>query len=436
MEQKKTGFSGYVTRSMAGMLGLSCYILADTYFVSAALGARGLTALNLAISLYSVISALGLMLGVGGGTRYSIARANPDRAAEGGALFSQAATMALGLGAVFLFAGIGFSRQIAGLLGASADVLADTAVYIQVIFCFAPFFLLNNVTLGFVRNDGAPALAMAAMLSGSFLNILLDWVFLFPLQWGMFGAAFATGLAPICSLGVLSSRIFSGKAGFLPKRWRFSFSRILPLLAPGLSSLVTELSSAVTLLVFNYLFLYWGGDMGVAAYGVVANLALVALALFSGASQGMQPLVSFAYGRNDRKEMGKLLKKGLLLALALAAALFSVSLFFAPQLTGIFNSQGDPTLASLAERGLVLYFGSFFFAGCNLILAAFFSASGRERAGFCLSLVRGMAALIPLALLFSSLWGTDGIWISVIGAECCAFVPGLLLLFQKGKKEA
>ena len=158
------------------MLGLSCYILADTFFVSAALGTEGLAALNLAISVYSFLSGAGLLLGIGGASRYAVLYARGDRE-EGNRAFSGTFLLGLLCAAVFLLAGIFGAEQLGSLLGAEGQVLKMTAAYLRIILCFSPCFLLNNILLAFVRNDGGHRLAMAAMLAGSFSNILLDYLF-------------------------------------------------------------------------------------------------------------------------------------------------------------------------------------------------------------------------------------------------------------------
>lgn len=118
---------------------------------------------------------------------------------EGNRVFTAAMTLGLLAGLFFLFAGLLFSGPVSRLLGADDDTFAMTNEYMRTLLIFAPAFILNNILTVFVRNDGAPKLAMTAMLTSSFSNILLDYVFMYPLQLGMFGAAFATGLAPLLS---------------------------------------------------------------------------------------------------------------------------------------------------------------------------------------------------------------------------------------------
>ena len=417
-------FARYVTWQILGMLGLSCYILADTFFISAGLGVNGLAALNLAISVYSVVNGVGLMTGIGGATRYAVFRAqgNTRKANEA---FNDALRLGLLASAGFVALGFIGVEPLCHLLGTDAMTHDMTRIYLRTILFFSPCFILNNVLLAFVRNDGAPRLSMAGMLAGSFSNILLDYAFIFPLGLGMFGAAFATGLAPVVSMAVLSRHL--RRCGFHPARDRVCARRMAATAAPGLASLVMEVSTGLLLMVSNRVILALSGTVGVAAYGVVANIALVATALFSGLAQGMQPLVSEGYGRQDAQGTRRVLRAALRIALFMAAALYASIFLFAEPITAAFNREGDAALASLAVPGLRIYFAGFLFAGANIVLSSFFSAGGRERAGFVTMLLRGFAAALPATLLLGTLLGMNGVWLAFPCAEAatallCAFL--------------
>ena len=159
-------FAKYTSLNVMGMIGLSCYILADTFFVSMGLGTNGLAALNLAIPVYSFIHGSGLMIGMGGGTKYAIRKSQQDHKAAN-RTFTNAVYLASLFAVLFVLAGLFLPGTIASLFGAEGDVLDMSKTYLQVILLFAPAFLMNNVLLCFVRNDGAPQLSMAAMIGGS-----------------------------------------------------------------------------------------------------------------------------------------------------------------------------------------------------------------------------------------------------------------------------
>ena len=315
-------FFQYTSQNMLGMMGLSCYILADTYFISQGLGADGLTALNLAIPFYNFIQGFGLMLGMGGATKFSLLR---GRGQEGEAqgVFTRSLALALLTSLIFVIPGLCFAPQLSALLGGTGAVHGMTATYLRVLLTFAPAFLVNNVTLCFVRNDGAPRLAMAAMLGGSFSNIVLDYIFIFPCGMGMFGAVFATGLAPVISLVILSGHFRKGTLTL--RRTGLNFRGTGEQVMLGAPSLISELSSGLVLVLFNFIILGLAGNLGVAGYGVVANIYLVVVALFTGLGQGIQPLVSSAWGRGEEHTARTVYRYAVLAALGMAAVLYAGS---------------------------------------------------------------------------------------------------------------
>ena len=166
-------FVRYTALNICGMIGLSCYILADTFFVSRRLGADGLTALNLAIPIYSFVHGSGLMLGMGGATKYSIYRGQGETESADKIYTNTLYVLAV-FAVMLMVTGIFFSGKLSMLLGADGKIRGMTRTYLQVILLFSPAFLTNDSLICFVRNDGNPKLSMAAMLAGSLSNIVLD----------------------------------------------------------------------------------------------------------------------------------------------------------------------------------------------------------------------------------------------------------------------
>lgn len=430
MEQRqiRREFFKYTSQNVMGMIGLSCYILADTYFISQGLGSNGLTALNLAIPFYNFIQGFGLMLGMGGATKFALLRGQ-GREEEAQAVFTQSLILALVASLLFVIPGVLVPAQLSTLLGASGAVHGMTQTYLRVLLSFSPAFLVNNVTLCFVRNDNAPRLAMTAMLGGSFSNILLDYLFIFPLNMGMFGAILATGLAPVISLVILSPHF--RRRTLRLNRHGLRLRGAEELAALGSPSLIAELSSGLVLLMFNLIILGLAGNLGVAGYGVVANIYLVVLALFTGLSQGIQPLVSAAWGRREERTVHTVYRYALWAAVLLAVTVYVLSVIFADPIVAAFNREQDPQLQEIAVRGLRLYFTAFFFSGFNVVTAVYFSSMERSKAGFAVSILRGFVLIVPLALLMSRIWGMDGVWLSAPVTEAVTALAAIYLLKKK-----
>ena len=206
--------------------------------------------------------------------------------------------------------------------------------------------------------------------------------------------------------------------------------RLLPrICAPGLSSLVSELASGITLLLINLVLLRIAGNTAVAAYGVIANLALVETAIFTGLSTGVQPLIS----RSAEADRRRLLRWTVTTALAISALMYVLVFVFASPITAVFNSEHDPTLAACAVPGLRIYFAGFLAACINIIAAAYFSAAGQASRGFIISLVRSIIAIPPVLFALSALLGVTGVWLTFPAVEALACVLSLLFILRSPK---
>ena len=422
-------FFKYVSQNIFGLLGTSCYILADTYFIAQAAGTDGVTLLNLCLPIYNLIFAFGSMIGLGAATRYAILRAQGDARAQ--RYFSNAIFSVCILAVPFMLVGIFRPDGLLRLMGGDADIVALGMNYARIFLMFTPFFMCNYVVASFVRNDGDPSLAMVATLSGSLFNVVFDYIFIFPMGLGLPGAALATAISPILSIAVCS-------AHFIKKSNTITFVRKAPsvrLLAQscqlGISGFVGELSSGVTTTVFNFLLLRLAGNMAVAAYGVVANFALVATAIFNGVAQGAQPLVSQCYGKNEMAGARKLLLLGCGTALGLAALLYGVVFGYTDVLTALFNSENSALMAEFAHSGMRIYFVGYFFAGCNIVAAGYLGAVNRPAEASITSLCRGMVAIVVCSLVLSALFGMNGVWAAFPVSEAITLALTVFLLKRK-----
>ena len=422
-------FFKYVSQNIFGLLGTSCYILADTYFIAQAAGTDGVTLLNLCLPIYNLIFAFGSMIGLGAATRYAILRAQEDARAQ--RYFSNAIFCACILAVPFMLVGIFRPDGLLRLMGGDADIVALGMNYARIFLMFTPFFMCNYVVSSFVRNDGDPSLAMVATLSGSLFNVVFDYIFIFPMGLGLPGAALATAISPMLSIAVCSAH-FIKKSNTIPFVRKAPSVRLLAQSCQlGISGFVGELSSGVTTTVFNFLLLCLAGNVAVAAYGVVANFALVATAIFNGVAQGAQPLVSQCYGKNEMAGARKLLLLGCGTALGLAALLYGVVFGYTDALTALFNSENSALMAEFAHSGMRIYFMGYFFAGCNIVAAGYLGAVNRPAEASITSLCRGMVAIVVCSLVLSALFGMNGVWAAFPVSEAITLALTVFLLKRK-----
>ena len=320
-------------------------------------------------------------------------------------------------------------------MGGDAGIVALGIPYARIFLMFTPFFMCNYIVSSFVRNDGNPSLAMVATLSSSLFNVVFDYIFMFPMGLGLAGAALATAVSPIISIAICSRHFRQKENGVAFVRCMPSGKLLVQSCQLGISGFVGEMSSGVTTTVFNFLLLGLAGNVAVAAYGVAANFALVATAIFNGVAQGAQPLVSSCYGRNDRAGAKKLLLLSSCTALVLAAVLYSVVFGATDALVGVFNSENSAQMAAFAHTGMRLYFIGYFFAGFNIAASGYLSATNRPAEASITSICRGMAAIVACSLVMSRLFGINGVWAAFPMSELLTALLTLFLLLRKKQVE-
>ena len=431
MKTKKE-FAKYVSLNILGMVGMSCYILADTYFISKAQGTLGIAALNLVLPVYNIIYGIGDMIGIGSAIRYSITKEMKNNNAELYPFNAIAFTTMFGL--VFTIIGLFVPEKFLLLLGADNAIIMTGKEYTRIFMMFGPIFMWNMVANAYCRNDGAPIVAMLSTLISSLFNIIFDYILMFPLGMGMKGAALATALSPVLGIAICMIHFLSKKSNVKLKICVPSFKRLLCLCQVGVSAFVGNVSAGVITMTFNYIILSIVGNTAVAAYGVIANIALVIVAVFNGLSNGSQPLISHNYGAGKYDNVKILKKLSFIVALALSFILYTIIFLSTDTLISIFNSENNHELYNYAHLGVRLYFIGIIFASVNIVGASFFSATNEAKNASIISILRGFVLIVFFAVTLAKLFGLNGVWLSyAVGEAVTTLVMLVLFLLLKRK---
>lgn len=427
-------FVSYVSRNIWGMIGISAYILADTFFISMAEGANGITALNLVLPLYSLIFGIGSMIGVGSATRFNILKTRKDKSCDD--YFSNALMFAVLLSSVFMVVGAFFPGWLIEVLGGDRQIVAIGTPYTRIFMLFAPFFMANYICNAFVRNDGNPSLAMKATLLSSLFNIVMDYILMFPLGLGMTGAALATVFSPIVGILICCKHFFS-KENSVRFLWKKpSVSKLFQSCQLGTAALIGEISSGVTTAIFNFLILSLAGKDGVAAYGIVANTAIVATSIFNGISFGAQPILSESYGKGETQSVKKLLRLAIGCALICSIGILLLTNLGTETIVSFFNSENNPVMENYALTGVRLYFIGFLFAGFNIVGTGYLSATENAGWAFITSLLRGIGAIAFCAFVLAHFFGMTGIWLAFPAAEGITAIVMMIAIRRNGRSAA
>lgn len=422
----------YVVRNVVATLGMSLYVLIDTLFISIAAGALGLTTLNLVLPLFNVFNGVGLLLGVGGATIFSLNKVlHPERIRD---LYSQLIIFAATLGIVLAVLLNVFATPVVNFLGANDQTRRMAIIYLQICAWSGPLYMCNYISINFIRNDGNPTLTMKATLTETLSVIVIDWFFIFGCGLKMEGAALAVLFSPLISLIVLSRhRHFAGHQ--LQLHWaRPQLANLGRSAKLGVAAALNELSTGVSIYFFNHVLLQLADNYAVAAYGVISNIAIVVLAIANGVALGVQPIASREYGQHHFTNVTTALKMGTLITLLLATISFVILVTFKLPIIEAFNTAHSAQLVSYARLGLPIYFTSTFFSTLNLLFILFLTAINAARASFTLSILRGYVILLPAILILAALVGINGVWSAVPVTEFLVCIIASLLVRQRIKQ--
>lgn len=411
--------SKYVIRSTLSTVGNSIYVLADSFFVAQSIGVLGVAVMNLAMPLFNIMDGLGLLLGMGGGTLFTIYKSHNLQKAQ--RIYSKALILGIIIGLLFSLCGIFLSSQISYALGANSDTFNHTHEYVHIILLFGPTFILNNLLLSFSRNDHGTKIAMIAMIMSSLANIFLDWFLIIKLNLGMKGAGLATSLAPIISLLIITKHFMSPHNKLKIVKFKTQVKELIHITSLGLPSFLTEMSTGVGIFIYNWVFLKINGNNAVTAYGIAANVLLVALSLFTGVAQGIQPIVSQAYANKNFKNIKFGLRFGLIVSEIIGLCCLVFVYFKSNMIIDFFNAASNKTVITLTTEGMKMLLLSLIFSSLNVVFNIFFSAINKSHTSIFMVVIRGYLLPILIVLIMSRL-GTNGVWLSLTIIEFIAFI--------------
>ena len=432
MSEVIRAFIKYVGLNITGMLVTAVAIFTDYWFIATAMGTDGLTALSLAVPIYSILWGLGLLLGVGGGARYAELKAE-DKDNSANKMFTITMKMGCIVVTPLVILGALWGTQISVLLGAEDYVISMTASYIRVLLLLSPGIIVYNIFESFTRNDGSPKAAMVSSVIYSIMNIVWDYVFIFIFGWGMFGAALATTFACLCALCYLVVYWWQDKVDFRFVKTRVKLNQVVPICIIGGSSFMGEFLYGFVLIAFNLTLLNLAGNVGVAAFGIVSSIAFIVTYIFFGIGQGIQPLASYYYGRHDNENLKKIMVYAIITSVTIAVIVIVGMFNFTESITAILNSEHDPILAELANEGIRIYFAAFIFAGVTIIAVAFLSVTSAPKVALTLSILQGGALVVPFVFILSWIFGVFGVWLSYPVSEILLVLFSIFFLVKANK---
>ena len=408
--------------TLVGMVFNSLLNICDGMFVGHGVGSNALAAINIVAPLFLVCTGVGLMFGIGASVIGSIRLAENNVKAARIIMTQAYIAGALIFGAVILVSLL-FTRPVLYMLGCSPLLENLASDYLLWLLPGLMFFYLQCVGMMLIRLDGSPKYAMSVQIVAAVINIVLDWVMVFPMGMGIKGASIATSLS--CIIGGLMVLVyflrFSDKLKFyrLKLSWkslRLSLRNTVYMMKIGLATFIAELSLGVMIVTGNFMFMAYLGEPGVAAYSIGCYLFPMIFSISNAVAQASQPIISFNYGAGQFQRVSQALRIALLTA-CVCGVLISLGMWIgSPVLTHIFLSPSE-TAYCLAAGGLPILGSCAIFFAINITFIGYYQS--RELAGRSIvyMLLRGIVFLVPGFILLPRIAGATGLWLAIPTAE-------------------
>lgn len=419
--------------TIAMMLCTSIYGIVDGYFVSNYVGKTAFASVNLVMPFLMILGCFGFMVGTGGSALVgkTLGEGKREKADQ---YFTMLVYLTIILGVILSVAGVIFMRPIAYMLGASDAMIEDCVTYGRIMNGWNTAFMLQFLFQSFFVTAEKPQLGFVASVAAGCTNIVLDALFIAVFQWGVAGAAWASVIGQ-CIGGVLplfyflrpnSSLLRIRKTGIEIDIWLKSCLN-------GSSELMTNISSSLVGILYNFQLMKYAGENGVAAYGVVMYTQFVFASVFLGYTIGTGPIISYHYGAGHHDELKNMLKKSGLLMFASGTVMMILAFLLAEPLSHIFVGY-DAELFEITRHALSIYAFSFVVYGINVFASAFFTALNNGGVSAAIAFLRTLVFQTLAVLGLPLLLGLDGIWWAVTVAEILALMVSSTFLITKRKQ--
>ena len=419
--------------SIVMMVFTSIYGVVDGYFVSNYTGKTPFAAVNLIMPFVMILGGVGFMFGTGGGAL--IAKTMGEGKAEkADKLFSMTVFASILCGLVLTAVGLLFLRPFARLMGAEGELLENSLLYGTINLIALPFYILQYEFQCLFATAEKPKLGLYVTVASGVANMVLDWLLVAVLPFGLAGAAAATAASQFIG-GVFPLIYFARKnsSRLHLTRCRLELRPLGRICANGSSELMGNISMSLVNMLYNVQLMQYVGEDGIAAYGVLMYVSMIFQAIFIGYSVGTAPIVSYHYGAQNREELKSLLRKAIFIVAIAALCMFAAGELLAAPLSRLFVAY-DEELLQMTTHAFAIFSFSFLFSGFAINGSSFFTALNDGLTSALISFLRTLVFQVAAVLLFPLLWGLDGIWFSIVAAEIMAVLATIFFLLKKQKK--
>ena len=419
--------------TIAMMIFTSIYGVVDGVFVSNCVGSDAFAAVNLIMPIIMILGSVGFMIGTGGSAIVSktLGEGKKEKANE---YFSMLVYLCVVSGVILSVIGIIFTGPIAVLLGAKGSIAKDCVTYGRTVFFMLTGLFLQNAFQSFLVVAEKPKLGLFVTLLAGFTNMFLDFLFVYVLRFGVFGAALATGISQFVGSVIPIIYFAGGKNNVLKlTKCRFNKDIIIKTCINGSSEMVTNMSMSLVNILYNMQLMKYIGTNGVVAYGIILYVGFIFVGTYMGYAVGSAPVISYHYGAGNKDELKNLFKRSLTIIIVSSVVMTLIAEIIAGYLAGIFVSY-DNNLLELTTEAIRIYAVSYLISGVNIFASSFFTALNNGVVSAVISFMRMFVFQIVMILLLPVVLGISGIWTAVIAAEVLSVVISVMFLVKNRKK--
>ncbi|SKC69574.1 MATE family efflux transporter [Maledivibacter halophilus] len=419
-------FFKFISPPILSMLFLSLYTIMDGIFVSHKVGSDALASINIVLPMVNLLCGIGVMLATGGSALISISLGkNNLKEANNG--FSLILLFSLIIGVIFSVLGLVFNEKIFSLLGATEALMNYCKNYGIIILLCAPFYILKMIFEYFTRVDGAFNFSLLASLLGGLIDLILNYVFIYHLNFGIKGAALSTLIGSAFSTILCSLYFISKKSTLKYVKPSLDLRLLKDTIYNGSSEMVTQLSVAITTLLFNYTALKYAGESGVAAITIILFIQFVMTSVYLGHIAGISPIISFNYGAKNQKKIKEYNLYSKVFVMISSLIIFIICSVFSPIIVKIFISKTN-IVYNITLKGLKIFAFSFLATGLNIYTSGLFTALSNGKISALLSFSRTFIFCIIGFWVLPSLFKLNGLWLVVPFAEFSSLFVSLFFL--------
>lgn len=420
--------------AFTGVVINSLYNIVDRIFVGQGVGSLALSGLSVVFPIMIIMMAFGMLIGMGAGVRISIHLGKKEyQKAEG--VLGNAFILLIITSLIITVVGFLAKDPLLRMFGASIETMEYANDYLKIILLGTMLnmvgFSLNNI----IRSEGNAKIAMYSMLISAGTNIILDPIFIFVLDMGVQGVAWATIISQfILCIWVL--RHFRSK--FSVVRLRFanfslSWTIILSIITIGFSPFAMQFASSIVHGVFNAQLIRYGGDLAVGALGIIMSGSMVVVMSIIAINMAAQPIFGFNYGAGNFVRVKQTLIISLKVAIVVSILGFIVMELFPGIVIKMFNAS-DPELLEIGKKGLRIFMLGLPVVGFQIIAGNFFQSTGKAGIAAVISLLRQVIVLIPMLLFLPTIWGLTGVWVAAPLSDLVSGVISFIFLSREVKR--